>query len=157
VLRIVLLASVGVHMFSALQLYLRSNAARDVGYRRQQSLSFTYASRTMRWGGVIIIAFVAYHLLHFTIGNAHPRFVQGDVYSNLVIGFQSVPVALAYAVAVGALGLHLYHGLWSALQTVGASHPKYNHLRRPLALGVTLIIVVGFLSVPAAVLMGVLS
>ncbi len=155
--RIVLLVSVALHMLSALQLYLQSSSARSVAYRKRESLALSYASRTMRWGGVIIASFVVYHLLHFTTGTVHPRYVRGDVYANLVVGFQSVPVGLAYLVAVGALGLHLYHGIWSAFQTLGASHPKYDHLRRPLAVALAVLVVAGFLSVPAAVMAGIIS
>ena len=81
----------------------------------------------------IIAAFVTYHLLHFTFGSVHPDFVEGSVYHNVVVGFQNRLVAGAYIVAMGVLGLHLYHGLWSTLQTLGASSPVYNRFRRPVA------------------------
>lgn len=155
--RVMLLACVGIHMLSALQLYLSSRAARGMSYEKEESLSFSYASRTMRWGGVIIGVFVVYHLMHFTIGNAHPEFVHGAAYENVVTGFQSWPISLFYIVAVGMLGFHLYHGIWSGLQTLGASHPKYNRLRRPLAGVIAGMIFVGFITVPVAVLTGFLS
>jgi len=158
IFRIVLLAAVAIHVLMALQLWLMSRAARPVPYakglRPEES---TYASRTMRWGGVILAAFVTYHLLHFTVGTVHPDFVPGAAYENLVIGFQSWPVVLAYTVAMAALCLHLYHGVWSALQTLGANHPRYNRYRRPLAVVVAGVVFVGFMSVPVAVVAGIIA
>ncbi|MDX1566755.1 MAG: succinate dehydrogenase cytochrome b subunit [Longimicrobiales bacterium] len=157
IMRIALLGAVGVHIWAALVLYLKSRAARAVEYRKKESLSFSYASRTMRWGGVIILAFVVYHLLHFTTGTAHHDFIPGDAYHNLVAGFENPLIALAYMVAVGALAFHLYHGIWSVFQTVGANNPRYNLFRRPLAGVLTGLVFVGFIIVPVAVLAGWIS
>lgn len=154
-MRILLLAAVVVHITAAVQLYRQSHAARQRKYRKVDDLSFSYASRTMRWGGVIIGLFVVYHILHFTTGTVHPDFTE-SVHANLVRGFQSVPVALFYILAVAALSLHLYHGLWSTLQTLGANHPRYNHLRRPIAFGIALFIFMGYVSVPIAVMAGII-
>jgi succinate dehydrogenase / fumarate reductase cytochrome b subunit len=142
---------------AAFQTWAMSRNARPVGYRKNDDLSFSYASRTMRWGGVIILLFVVYHLLHFTTGQAHPDFVHGGVYHNFVVAFQSPVVLLAYLIAQAALCLHLYHGLWSATQTLGANHPKYNRLRRPAAGLVALAIFVGFVLPPVLVTVGVIS
>jgi succinate dehydrogenase / fumarate reductase cytochrome b subunit len=155
--RVLLLLAVGVHVVAAFQTWAMSRNARPLGYRRNDDLSFSYASRTMRWGGVIILLFVVYHLLHFTTGQAHPDFVHGGVYHNFVVAFQSPVVLLAYLVAQAALCLHLYHGLWSATQTLGANHPKYNRLRRPAAGLVALAIFVGFVLPPVLVTVGVIS
>lgn len=157
ILRLVLLASVGLHVWAAYLLYRTSRAARSVDYRKRESLVFSYASRTMRWGGVIILAFVVYHVLHFTTGTAHLEFVDGDPYRNLVSAFRRPLVSSAYAVAMAALGLHLYHGIWSTFQTLGLSHPKYDRFRRPLAATVAGLLVVGFLAVPVAVMAGWIS
>jgi len=155
--RIVLLGAVGIHAVSAFQLWSKSRAARPVAYGKEANLSFSYASRTMRWGGVILALFVVYHILHFTTGHAHPDFIYGDVYHNFVIGFSNPLVLGLYAVAQVSLCLHLFHGLWSVFQTVGANHPKYNHLRRPLATGLALLVFVGFMIPPVAVAIGILS
>jgi succinate dehydrogenase / fumarate reductase, cytochrome b subunit len=155
--RIVLLAAVLLHIVAAVQLTLQSRKARHSGYRKFDSLAFSYASRTMVWGGVIILAFVVYHLMHFTLGNVHPDFIPGDAFHNLVIGFRSWPISVAYILAMIPLGLHLYHGLWSAFQTVGANNPRYNRVRRPLALGLAAIIVLANVSFPIAVLAGVVG
>lgn len=155
--RIVLLIAVLVHMVAAFQTWAQSRNARAVGYRKNEDLSFTYASRTMRWGGVIILLFVIYHLLHFTTGTLHPDFVHGGVYHNFVVAFQSWLVTLVYVIAQAALCLHLYHGLWSATQTLGANHPKYNAFRRPAAATIAIGIFVGFIAPPVLVLLGVVS
>ena len=155
--RAVLLACVGLHMLSAWQVYTQSKNARGSTYKKEESLSFAYASRTMRWGGVIIATFVIYHILHFTVGTVHPEFVHGEAYNNVVIGFQNPLVAGFYIVTLIMITFHAYHGLWSALQTVGANHPKYNPFRRPLALGLALLLLLGFLTVPVGVMAGVLT
>jgi succinate dehydrogenase / fumarate reductase, cytochrome b subunit len=135
---------------------VRSRRARAVDYRRWDGdLVFSYASRTMRWGGVIILLFVIYHLMHFTFGNVHPDFVHGDAYHNFVVGFRSWPVSLAYIAAMIPLGLHLYHGFWSMLQSLGANNEKYNYLRRPIAAVLALGIVIANISFPVAVLTGI--
>lgn len=157
IVRIVLLAAVGVHIVAAVQLWAQSRRARSHGYRKEESMVFSYASRTMRWGGVIILAFVVYHLLHLTTGHAHPDFEYGSVYDNLVIGFQSPLVTGVYLVAVGALSLHLYHGLWSVFATVGVQNRRVDRIRRPLALVVSVALFVGYAVVPLAVLAGILT
>jgi len=157
IFRVVLLVAVGLHMLSAWQVYTQSRNARGGKYTKEESLHFAYASRTMRWGGVIIAAFVTYHILHFTTGQAHPDFVHGLAYQNVIIGFQNPLVVAFYVVALVMVAFHLYHGLWSAFQTVGANHPKYNPFRRPLALILALLLFAGFMTVPVGVMAGLLS
>ena len=155
-LRLGLLAAVLIHIVAAYQLTVRSRAARKHAYKQWDGgLVFSYASRTMKWGGVIILLFVIYHLMHFTFGNAHPDFVHGDPYHNFVVGFRSWPVSLAYIAAMIPLGFHLYHGFWSMLQTLGANNEKYNRMRRPIAAILALAIVLGNISFPVAVLTGI--
>jgi succinate dehydrogenase / fumarate reductase cytochrome b subunit len=154
--RAVLLLSVILHIWSATALTIDNRRARPVGYRRRKYDRSTYASRTMVWSGPILLLFIIYHLLHFTFGTVHPSFVEGDVYHNFVAGFQVVPVSIFYIVAMLALGYHLYHGIWSMLQTLGLSHPRYNFLRHGFAGLMTAIVVVGNISFPLAVLTGVI-
>jgi succinate dehydrogenase / fumarate reductase cytochrome b subunit len=154
--RAVLIVALVVHVWSALKLTRQSRAARDEGYRKRESMEFSRFSRSMRWGGVALLTFIIYHLLHLTFGLVHPDFIPGDAYHNLVTGFESVPVSVVYMVAMIALGLHLYHGVWSAFQTLGISGPRVNRWRRPLALGIALFVVAGNLSFPVSVLTGIL-
>ena len=149
-----LLASAILHVWSATSLTLESWAARPLSYRRWKAKDSTYASRTMRWGGVILFAFIAFHLLHLTFGSVHPDFEPGDVYHNVVYGFQVWPVSVFYIVAMLLLGLHLDHGVWSLCQTLGLSHPRYKRWARAAARGFAVLIVVGNCSFPVAVLAG---
>ena len=151
-----LLVAVLLHIWSAWRLTLINNAARAVGYREVERRESSYASRTMRWSGVIVLLFIVYHLMHFTLGvhAVHPQFVHGDAYHNFVTGFQNPLVSGFYVLAMLALGLHLYHGAWSFMQTLGLSHPRYDHLRYAFAGLVTLLILAGNISFPVAVLTG---
>ncbi|RMH15362.1 MAG: succinate dehydrogenase [Acidobacteria bacterium] len=155
--RLVLLAAVVLHILAAWQLTLINRRARPVAYVKQVSVASTYASRTMRWGGVIILFFVVYHLLHLTFGSVHPDFRAEDVYRNVVVGFQNPVVSLFYMLAQLALGLHLYHGLWSFFQSLGMSGPRLDVLRRRFAVLFALVITAGNLSFPLAVLSGMVS
>jgi succinate dehydrogenase / fumarate reductase cytochrome b subunit len=155
--RAVMLTAVVLHIWAATSLTLDSRRARPVGYREHKYREATYASRTMRWGGVILLLFIVYHLLHFTTGTAHPDFIEGDVYHNFVTGFQSVPVSVVYIFAMIALGLHLRHGVWSMFQTLGVSHPRYIAIAHALAWAVAVVVVVGNISFPVAVLAGVVK
>jgi len=152
--RLVLGTCVVLHIVAATQLTLTSWAARDVKYAKKEDLSFTYASRTMRWGGVIIALFVAYHLLHFTTGNAHPAFDHENVYRNVVTGFGVWWVSLFYIAAMIPLGFHMYHGIWSMTQTLAIENPRVLAWRRPAAAVLALVTVAGNVSIPIAVLSG---
>jgi len=153
--RAVLLAAVVLHIWSAWSLTLQSRRARPVKYQNQELVQATYAVRTMRWGGVILLAFVLYHLAHLTAGWAHPDFTAGKVYQNVVVGFQVGWVAALYIVANLALGFHLYHGLWSFFQTLGWNQPAWNPWRRRFATLFALVVTAGNISFPIAVLLGV--
>lgn len=156
--RIVLLAAVTIHITAATQLTLQSRAARPVAYTKYDGdLTFSYASRTMVWGGIIILLFVVFHLMNLTWGSVHPDFIPGDAYHNLVTGFQNVPTSIVYILAMIPLGLHLYHGFWSMLQTLGVNNPKYNRMRRPLAAALALLITLCNISFPIAVLTGLVQ
>src|SRR5438876_1030443 len=129
---------------------------RPVGYRRLEPVETTYAARTMRWGGVLIFLYVVYHLLDLTFGRVNPSFVPGDVYHNVVASLRVWPVAAAYIAAMVVLGLHLYHGTWSALQTLGLNPPPTGRWRRGAAAAIAVLIAGGYISIPVAVLAGVL-
>lgn len=155
--RLVLLVAVALHITAAAQLTRASHAARPVRYRRREYLEAGYAARTMRWGGVILVLFVVYHLLHLTfgvVGHGPGQFQPLSVYRNVVNGFRVWYVSAFYVVAMVALGLHLYHGLWSMFQTLGVDDIRASGLYRGVAGVVALAVLVGNISVPVAVLAG---
>jgi succinate dehydrogenase / fumarate reductase cytochrome b subunit len=157
VFRAGLLAFLLIHTVAAWQTSRQSWAARGQKYRKKEKMVFHFASRTMRWGGVALLLFVVYHILHLTTGTLHPDFIHGDAYHNFVTGFRSLPVVAVYGAAMIALGLHLYHGIWSAFQTMGLDGPRIKRWREPLALGVALVVVLVNLSFPVAVFTGILQ
>jgi succinate dehydrogenase / fumarate reductase cytochrome b subunit len=156
-LRVGLLLCVGLHLTAATQLARRAYAARPAGYQHRARIQGSYAARTMRWGGVIIALFVVYHVLDLTTGTLNPHGVRGEIYANVTADFQHWYVVLAYTVAVLALGFHLRHGVWSALRSLGVASAVRARAVRLVALGYAVTITVGFLSVPYAVLFGVIS
>ncbi|MGH7538824.1 MAG: succinate dehydrogenase cytochrome b subunit, partial [Gemmatimonadales bacterium] len=154
IVRAILLAAAALHIWAAYEVTRASWAARPRGYHRLDLVETTYAARTMRWGALIILLFVAYHLLDLTFGRVNPSFVPGDVYHNVIASFRRAPVTVGYLVAMGALCLHMYHGIFSGCQTLGLNHPKYSHLRRAAALVFSVVVALGFVAVPLAVLTG---
>jgi succinate dehydrogenase / fumarate reductase cytochrome b subunit len=151
--RLVLLFAFGAHISSALALWLRNVKARGSRYKKRQDLATDYAARTMYWSGPILLLFVVYHLLHFTILPAHP----GEVYRNVVEGFQNPLIAAVYIAGNLALGFHIFHGIFSAFQTLGANHPRYNTYRRDVAIAISAAITIGNLSFPISVLAGLVT
>lgn len=159
--RLGLIGTVALHLYAAVALTLRSRAARPLRYTRHEHIALSYASSAMLWGGLWLGGFVIFHLLHLTFGLVGPEpqvLADGhvDVYANVVRGFQSPLVSTIYIASMVPLGFHLYHGLWSATQTLGAATPQLNVVRRPAALLVAVAIVAGYVSIPVAVLVGVL-
>ncbi|UCF45705.1 MAG: succinate dehydrogenase cytochrome b subunit [Myxococcales bacterium] len=151
--RLVLLFAFGVHIGSAFSLWARNMRARGSRYKQHKDLATDYAARTMYWSGPILLLFVVYHLLHFTILPAHP----GEVYRNVVEGFQNPVIAGVYIAGNLALGFHIFHGIYSAFQTLGANHPRYNSYRRDLAIAISAAITIGNLSFPISVLAGLVT
>jgi succinate dehydrogenase / fumarate reductase, cytochrome b subunit len=153
--RAVLLAALVLHIVAALQLAARRQEARPIAYAggRNPQVS-TLASRTIRWGGALILVFLIYHILHFTVGTAHPDFVEGDPYHNVATGFHNPIVVGVYLIAMAAVGLHLYHGIWSSGRSLGMSPPSPNPLRRTIALVLALVVWLGFTIIPIAVYAG---
>jgi succinate dehydrogenase / fumarate reductase cytochrome b subunit len=154
--RLVLLGALVLHIVAAVQLSGRRYEARPVkyaaGYEPQTS---TLAARTIRWGGALILLFLVYHILHFTVGTAHPSFLEGNPYHNVATGFRRLPVVILYLVVMAFVGLHLYHGIWSSGRSMGLSPPSPRPLRRSLALMLALLIWLGFSLIPIAVYAGV--
>jgi succinate dehydrogenase / fumarate reductase, cytochrome b subunit len=155
VVRIVLIASVILHVIAAYQLTMRDRAARPIGYRKHERQSSTIGSRLMRWGGVLILVFIPLHLLNFTTGGWHPAFEHGDVYGNLVYAFEQWPLLAAfYLVVMVFVGFHLYHGAWAMLRTLGVAKPSANPLQRRFVSLLAWVVAVGFVSVPVAIVLG---
>jgi succinate dehydrogenase / fumarate reductase cytochrome b subunit len=155
--RVVLLLALVLHVVAAYQLTMQNRAARPIEYAVRTSQVSTLASRTLRWGGVLLLAFIIYHLLDLTIGTVNPAFQEGDVYANLLGSMRRPLIAAFYIVAMAALGLHLYHGAWSSLRTLGVAQASASPLKRRAAVAIAIIIAVGFAVVPLAVLLGVVK
>lgn len=164
IIRIVLIVSVILHVTMAYQLTRISQAARPIGYQKKQPQVATLASRTMKWGGVLLLVFIVVHLLHFTTEQIDPAGWRGmadlhgdrDVYGNIVGSFRIWWVSAFYIIAMIALGLHLYHGAWSSIRTLGYAKSTPNPLHRKIALAVAAIVWLGFTIIPLAVLAGFL-
>jgi succinate dehydrogenase / fumarate reductase cytochrome b subunit len=153
-IRTVLTLAFVFHIHSAIGLTVINRKARpaaDQYKSKRDYVAADYASRTMRWTGIIILAFLIFHLMDLTWGNANPHFLRGDPYNNLVYSFRRPAIALVYILANMALALHLYHGVWSMFQSLGITNPRYNKLRRSFAQGFAVLILVGNVSFPVAV------
>lgn len=157
IFRAVMVTAVGLHIWAATTLTLDSWGARPQAYRSWEPDASTYASRTLRWGGVVLALFIVYHLLHLTLGSANPDFREGDVYHNVIVGFRVWYASAIYIAAMVMLGLHLDHGVWSLCQTLGLQHPRYKRVVRLLARALALVIVIGNISFPIAVLTGLVK
>lgn len=158
-MRIILLVALVLHVWAAVSLTLRNRTARPVGYREREPQVTTFAARSLKVGGVIILLFVIFHVLHFTTGTIHPNnptFAHAAIYRNLILAFQVWWVVLIYVVAMIFLALHFYHGVWSSARTLGVTRPKVRPLQRPFALAVALIVWLGFTAVPVAIFAGLL-
>ena len=159
IVRITLILAIVLHITATIQLALRSKRARPIGYSRKEAINSSYASRTMYWSGPIVLAFIIFHLLQFTAGYIHPeaRFVEGDVYQNLVSGFQVWWVSAWYIFAIILLGFHLRHGIWSMFQSVGLAHPRHTKTLKRAALLIATLIVLGYISIPIGILLGLVK
>lgn len=155
--RAILLAAVVIHIVMAYQLWRRSRASRPVNYQEWEPVGSNWASRTMRWTGGFLAVFIALHVLQMTTGTLNPQFVPDDVYHNVVTTFRAGYVAGLYIFAMCLLALHVYHGAWSLFQSLGFDHPKYAGWIRPVATCFTVVVVLGFISIPAGVLLGAIS
>ncbi len=164
VARIGLIVLAAAHITLAIKLAAENRAARPERYAVSGRVQSTTSARSMLLTGLMILAFVLYHLAHFTWGIAHPEFsgrldAQGrhDVYSMIVASFQQWPIALTYALAMVLLGLHLRHGATSIFQTFGWNHPKYNKLIASIGPTLAVLIVAGNIAIPFSCLLGLVK
>lgn len=152
-IRLVLLGALALHVVTTVQLTVQNRAARPDGYVVKKVVRSGLTSRTMIWGGLALFAYVVYHILHFTVGSVHAgMFEHGDVYGNVVRSFQVPVISIVYIVAQVFLYMHLRHGFQSLWRTLGVSHPRYVALAEGAGLVISLVIALGFISVPLAVL-----
>ena len=154
--RVVLVVALVLHVLMAWQLTVRSRAARPVPYVQRETQIATLASRTMRWGGILLLLFIVIHILHFTTNDFAPAgsFAPGDIYSNVAASFRIPWLTVFYLVAMVALGLHLYHGAWSSGRTLGVTPATRWPMRRRLAVAIAVIVAGGFALVPLAAALG---
>jgi succinate dehydrogenase / fumarate reductase cytochrome b subunit len=155
--RAVLLVVVVLHIVCAAQLSKRDLAARPTRYAHGQRAKASFATRTMRWGGIILALFIIWHLLDLTVGVTNPDFVTGRPYHNVVADFQIWWINIIYIVPVLMLGLHINHGFWSASQTLGLNRPARDRAIRTVGSTLAVTITVGFLAVPIGVMTGLVS
>jgi succinate dehydrogenase / fumarate reductase cytochrome b subunit len=154
VARIILIPAFVIHVWAAAQLTTRDSASRPIRYSVRKNLESTFASRTMIYGGVFILLFVIYHLLDFTFGTVNPSYQDGNIYHNVVASFRQPIVVLFYVLAMIAVGLHLWHGVWSLFQTLGWNTTRTNRFLRNFATFAAVVLTLGNISIPLAVLAG---
>jgi succinate dehydrogenase / fumarate reductase cytochrome b subunit len=157
VARIVLIPAFVIHIWAAVALTTRDMASRPQRYSVRKNLESTIASRTMIWGGLFILLFVIYHVLDFTFGTVNPNFVEGNIYHNVVASFRLWPVVVFYILAMLAVGMHLFHGIWSLFQTLGWNNARTTRMIRNFATFCALVLTAGNISIPVAVLTGVVK
>ncbi len=157
-LRVGLIVAFVLHIHAAYALTRINQAARSVKYQSQRDyIAASFASRTMRFTGVIFLIFLIWHLFDLSWTGTGATWVRGAAYENVDNSLSRIPVALLYIVGNLALGVHLFHGLWSLFQSMGWNNPRFNALRRRFAVGLSSLIVIGNVSFPIAVLLGVVS
>ncbi len=158
ILRTGLIVAFLLHIHAAYALTLMNSRARPEPYQGPRTyVAASYASRTMRWSGVIFAAFLLFHLADLTWGiqpMAPETWARGEVYANFIATFSRAPVTAFYVIAMVLLGLHLYHGAWSMFQSLGINHPRFNAVRRYFAIGLAVLVTVGNAIMPLAVYFG---
>jgi len=161
ILRTGLIVAFLLHVHAAYSLTMMNRRARPEDYRGPRNyIAADYASRTMRWSGVIFAAFLLFHLADLTWGiepAAPETWARGEVYANFVATFSRAPVTVFYVIAMALLGLHLYHGAWSMFQSIGVNHPRFNPWRRYFAVGLAFVVTVGNSIMPLAVWFGLVG
>ena len=163
ILRGGLIAMLVLHLHAAWSLTRLNRHARAVKYQGPRDYQVAnFASRTMRWTGIIVLAYLVWHLLDLTFGTVNAigtdgEFVRGEVYNNVVRSLDRPLVAAFYVVANILLGIHLFHGAWSFFQSLGWNNPRFNAWRRGFAVGIATVVVVGNVSFPVAVLAGIVK
>lgn len=157
IMRITLLVSVVLHVWAAVSLWRRARRARGTPYVKFRPVQATLSSRTMRWGGLAVLLFVVFHLLQFTTVTIEIGGSFDSPYERVVAAFKTWYIVAVYALAMVALGMHLRHGIWSAVQTLGWSTRQRETAIKRTALVIALVIVVGFLAPPFSIYLGLVN
>ncbi|NRA43710.1 MAG: succinate dehydrogenase cytochrome b subunit [Oligoflexales bacterium] len=156
-LRIGLIVMAVLHIFSGVKLTRMNSKAKPVKYKVKQSVKASFASRYMGLTGLVVLAFIAYHLAHLTFRFTHPAFQSlgdYDVYKMLMLSFSNPVLAIGYCICVILLMVHLSHGVSSLFQTLGINHKKYNGLIRSIGPALSTLLAIGYLSIPLSILLG---
>jgi succinate dehydrogenase / fumarate reductase, cytochrome b subunit len=157
IIRVVLVVAVVAHFWAAVSLWRQAKRARPQAYVTKKSVAQSYASRTMRWGGVIVLLFIIWHILDLTVGAVNPDGADSTPYDRLVASFQNPFITAFYVLALVLLGMHLRHGIWSATQTLGQSNRRRERTVNAFALVFSTALIAGFLIVPFSVLFGLVD
>ncbi|MGY1618786.1 succinate dehydrogenase cytochrome b subunit [Geodermatophilus sp. SYSU D00691] len=152
-----LVLAVVAHIAAAVSLWKQARLARPERYAVKKAAAQSYASRTMRWGGVIIALFIVYHVLDLTVGVANPAGRESTPFERLVEGFQNPIIVAVYTITLILVGMHLRHGIWSATQTLGQSNRRREKTVNLFALGFSVLLIGGYLLVPFAILFGIIE
>jgi len=162
--RIIVLASVIIHIWNAVRLYFENRASRPIKYVINSTVQASLASRTMFWTGLGILMYVVYHLLHFTFIVTNPKYEhlvdaagRHDVYSMVILGFQNYLISAVYIVALFLLVYHLSHAVFSMLQTLGLNNPRVQFMLKAIGYIISVVIFIGYVSMPVAVLVGIIN
>jgi succinate dehydrogenase / fumarate reductase cytochrome b subunit len=165
--RIVMLAVFAFHIWLGIQLTLENSAARPIQYQQKKNLRTTFSAETMIYTGLLILAFVVYHILHFTMHVTNPEISVGvlppdamgrhDVFSMVVFSFQKIAIAFIYALAMIIIFLHLYHGISSLFQTMGWNNDKTISFIEKVGKGVAFVLLVGFIAIPVLIVLGLVK
>jgi succinate dehydrogenase / fumarate reductase, cytochrome b subunit len=157
IIRIGLIVAVVAHMWAAFSLWAQARRARPVAYVTKKRVQQSYASRTLRWGGVIILLFIVWHILDLTFGAVNPAGTDATPYDRLVASFSNPFITIFYVVALVLLGMHLRHGIFAATQTLGQTNRRRERIVNVIATTFSTLLIAGFLVTPAAVVTGLVG
>ena len=157
IIRLVLLASVVLHFWAAISLWRQARRARPVAYVTKKRVQQSFASRTVRWGGLILALFIIWHILDLTFGVVNPAGTGTTPYDRLVASFSNIPITLFYVVAMLVLGWHLRHGIFAATQTLGQTNKRRERAVNATAYVVSTLLTAGFLLVPLSIAFGLID
>jgi len=162
--RFILLIAIVIHIYATITLTNLNKNAKPIGYAKPQYVSTKFSGRMMFIAGITILAFVIYHLPHYTLGWIQPEYFsfkdsmdRHDIYTMTVMGFRNPIISLFYIVAMLGVGVHLHHGIRSMFQTMGIYGEEINKKIEKVSLAITILVTFGFISIPISVLVGIIG